>query len=129
MRLESPCQPSTIGVTSMLTMSPSLSVLSLGNAVADDMVDRDAAALGIAAIAERRREAAGVERHLVDDIVELLRRDAGHDVRRERVEDLGGEPAGAAHAFEALGTVKLDDPVLGFDAVVGGDGDVLSHGR
>ena len=30
MRLVSPCQPSRIGVTSMLTMSPSLSALSPG---------------------------------------------------------------------------------------------------
>ena len=93
------------------------------------MVDRDAATLGIAAIAERRRQPAGIACHLVDDIVQFLGGDAGHHVRRERVEDFGGEAAGLAHAREALGTVKLDNPVLGFGAIVGGDGDVLSHGR
>ena len=65
---------------------------------------------------------------LVDDVVERLRRDAGHDVGHERIEDFGGEPAGAAHAFEAFGSVQLDDAVAGFDAVVGGNGDILSHG-
>ncbi len=49
-------------------------------------------------------------------------------MRREGVEDLGGEPAGAAHALERFRPVQLDDSVAGFDAVVGGDGDVLSHG-
>ena len=49
-------------------------------------------------------------------------------MRRQRIEDLGGEAPGAAHALEALGAVQLDDAVLRFDAVVGSDGDVLSHG-
>ena len=42
MRLESPCQPSRMTVTSMLRMSPSSSRRSPGNAVADDVVDRGA---------------------------------------------------------------------------------------
>ena len=113
----------------MLTMSPSLSAVVARDAVAHDMVDRDAAALGIAAVAERRGHAAAVERHPVDDVVELLGGDAGNDVRHERVEDLGGEPAGAAHALERFGAVELDHAVARFDAVVGGDSDVLSHGR
>ena len=64
----------------------------------------------------------------MDDVVELLGRHAGDDVGHERVEDLGGEAAGAAHAFKPFGAVQLDDAVLGFDAIVGSDGDVLSHG-
>src|SRR5947199_9631491 len=48
-------------------------------------------------------------------------------MRRESVEALGGEPARAAHALEALRSVKLDDSVLRLDAVVRGDADVLSH--
>ncbi len=96
--------------------------------MADDVVDRDAAALGVAAVAERRWNAAAVDRHAIDDIVELLRRDAGDDVRRKRVEDFGGEPAGAAHALEPFRAVQLDDAVAGFDPIIGSDGDVLSHG-
>ena len=69
--------------------------------------------LRVAAIAERRRDRAGVEGHLVDDVVELLSRDAGDDVGHERVEDLRGEAAGAAHALEPFGAVQLDDAVLG----------------
>ena len=64
----------------------------------------------------------------MDDVVERLRGDAGDDVRHQRVEDLGGEPAGAAHALEPVGAVELDHAVAGFDPIVGGDGDVLSHG-
>ena len=97
------------------------------DAVAHDMVDRDAAALGISAVAERRGQSAGVGRHLVDELVELLGRDARHHMRSERVEDLGGKPTGAAHPFEPLGSVELDDSVLRFGAVVGRNGDVLSH--
>ena len=63
----------------------------------------------------------------MDDVVEFLRRNAGDHVRSQRVEDLGREPAGAAHAFEAFWAVELDGAVLGFDAIVGGDGDILSH--
>ena len=64
----------------------------------------------------------------MDDIVEVLGRDAGDDVGNQRVKDLGGEAAGAAHARESLGAVQLDHAVLRFHPVVGGDGDVLSHG-
>jgi hypothetical protein len=63
----------------------------------------------------------------MDDVVELLRRDAGHHVRNERVEDARGEMAGAAHAFEPFRSVQLDDSILGLGTVVRSDGDVLSH--
>ena len=46
---------------------------------------------------------------------------------RERVEDLGGDVARSAHPREAIGPVQLDDSALRFDAVVGSNGDVLSH--
>ncbi len=68
-----------------------------------------------------------VSRHLVDDVVELPVVTPGTTCGRERVEDLGRKPAGAAHAFERFRAVELDDAVPRFDAVVGGDGDVLSH--
>ena len=61
-------------------------------------------------------------------VVEFLRRDAGNDVRDQRIKDLRGQPAGLPHAFEPVRTVQLDDAVLGFHPVLGSDGDVLSHG-
>ena len=64
----------------------------------------------------------------MDDVVELAGGDAGNHVRHQCVEDLGGEPAGAAHALEALGAVELDDAGAGFDPVFGGDGDIFGHG-
>ncbi len=97
------------------------------DAVAHDVIDRDTAAHGVTAVAEGRGDRARSDRHAVYDIVELLGRDARNDVRHERIEDLGGEPPGAAHAGEAFGAMELDDAVLGFDAVVVGDGDIFSH--
>ena len=74
-----------------------------GNAVADDMVDRGAAALRIAAIAQGRGDARRASRHLgEDDVVDLLGGDAGDDMGNERVEDLGGAAPGGAHAGKAL---------------------------
>ena len=93
----------------------------------DDVVDRDAAALCVTAISQSRRDAARIERHLMDDIIQLLSRNAGHDVRNEGVKNLRREPSGAAHTFESLGPVQLDYAIARFDAVIGGDSDVLSH--
>src|SRR3954467_2120314 len=77
------------------------------DAVADDVVDRDAAALGVAAIAEGRGDRARFDRHPVDDVVEVLGRHAGDDMRYQRVEDIGSETPGIAHAGKAFGAVKL----------------------
>ena len=63
----------------------------------------------------------------MDDVVEFLRGHARADVRHQRVEDFGGEAAGAAHALEPFGPVELDHAVARFDPVVVGNGDVLSH--
>ena len=97
------------------------------NAVAHDMVDRRAAAFGEAAIAERRGNSAGVERHTLDNFVEFTGGDAGHDVGHERVEDRGGEAAGGAHPGEPLRPVELDDARARFGAVVGSDADIFGH--
>jgi hypothetical protein len=45
----------------------------------------------------------------------------------QRVEDIGREATGAAHALETLRSVELDEASARFDAVVRGDGNVLSH--
>ncbi len=86
----------------MLTISPSFRTLSLGNPVADDVVDRGAATLRVAAIAQGGGHAAGFKRHPLDDCVNLSGRNAGNHLGHQRVEDRGCEVAGAAHALEAL---------------------------
>ncbi len=78
-------------MTSMLTMSPFCSRLSDGNAVADHMVDRGADRLGKAAIVERGGDRLMIENVVVTELVELIRRDARLDVRRDEVEGLGGQ--------------------------------------
>ena len=62
----------------------------------------------------------------MDDVVQLLGGDAGDDVRDERVEDLGGEPAGArACRQSASGPCSLIAPWRPIDAGVAVDGDVF----
>ena len=77
MRLESPCQPSRIGVTSILTMSPSSQLPVAGDAVADDMVDRGADRFREAAVVQRRRDARRGRGEMVAQLVELAGGDAG----------------------------------------------------
>ena len=98
------------------------------DAVADDMIDRDAAAMGVAAIAERRGHTAAGDRHVADDVVELVGAHAGDDVGHQRVEDLGGEAAGLAHALKACGSMELDRAVARLRHVFG-DGHIFGHGR
>ena len=48
-------------------------------------------------------------------------------MRHQRVEDLGGEAAGAAHALEALGPVELDHMAARLGPVFGADVDIFGH--
>src|SRR3546814_550855 len=59
-----------------------------GDAVADDMVYRDARAVGIAAIAQGRGHGAGVAHHPVNDRVQLPGGDAGDDRSDEHTSEL-----------------------------------------
>ena len=102
-------------------MSPSLSVFSDGMPWQTTWLIEMQLLCVVAAIAERRRDRAAVERHLAHHVVERGGGDAGLDQRRQRVEDLGGEPPGAAHALERLGAVELDGPVAQDRFVVGND--------
>ena len=97
------------------------------DAVAHDMVDRSAATLGVAAVAEGCGDSAGLERHALDDRVDLAGGDAGNDLRHQRVEDFGGEAARAAHPCEALGPVELDHMAARLGAIFGADLDVFGH--
>ena len=83
-------------------------LLVAGDAVAHDMVDRGAAAVGEAAIAQRRRDRASGKGLLAHEIVQLAGGHAGHHQRDQRVEDIGGQPAGPAHALEPFRAVQLD---------------------
>ena len=114
MRLESPCQPSTISVTSMLTMSPSLQRLVAGNAVADHVVDRGADGLGKAAIVERGRHRAVLGGESQHRLVQFL---GGHARLHHAAPAC---PAPAAASCPALRmpcevglAVQLDLPVIG----------------
>ena len=81
-----------------------------GNAVADDVVDRDAGGFGIAAIVQGRGDGAAGFGVVVDDAVELAGGDAGSNVRRDHVEGGGGQTARASHALEIVLGVDDDTP-------------------
>jgi hypothetical protein len=71
------------------------------NAVADDMVDRGAERVAIAAITQAGRDTA-IRGHVVEgDFVELGRRDARLHRRDHEIEDLGRQATGLAHPLEA----------------------------
>ena len=64
---------------------------------------------------------------LANDVVELTSGHSRDDMRKERIEDLGGKASGLAHALEAFPTMQLDHAVAGFDPVVGIHGDIFGH--
>src|SRR6185312_7220716 len=89
--------------------------------VADHVVDRRADRLRKTAIAERRGDRAMVLDELVTEPVELGGGHARLDMGRDEIERFGRQPAGAAHAFESFGAVKLDRALVAppiVDAVV-----------
>jgi hypothetical protein len=90
---------------------PVLQRLVRRDPVAHDMVDRDAAGVGVAAIAKRRGHGAAVQHHLAHCAIKLCGADAGDDERGQGIEDLGRQPASLAHALEPFGPVQLDRSV------------------
>jgi hypothetical protein len=105
-----------------------LQLLVAGNSVADHVVDRNAARMGVAAVAEGGRHGAPVERHLPHHVVEFAGGHARLHQRRKCIEDLGGKAACLAHALEAFRPVQLDRAVAD-DGLVAGNGLVLGHAR
>ena len=73
----------------------------VGNAVADDVVDRGADRVPVALVEQRRRDGVVVARELVGQPVERRGGDAGLHCVDQQVERLGGQPSGLAHAGEA----------------------------
>src|SRR5881394_199418 len=68
------------------------------DAVADDVVHGRADRLREAAVVERRRDRAEVVHDVVvADLVEVIRRHSGFDVRADHIEHVGREAAGDAH--------------------------------
>ena len=81
----------------------------------------------VPAVAERRRNGAGIFAHAADEIVEFGGGNARHYMRHKRVKDFGSEAASLAHAFEPCRAVKLDRAGPRLDPVVLGNTDILSH--
>jgi hypothetical protein len=97
--------------------------LLVRDAVADDVVDGGAARFPVAAVVQRGGQGAVVHAEGEYEVVDDLCRNAGfHDIV-ERVQALGREPAGLAHAGETL------RPVIGDGVpVAGGAGQNFLHG-
>ncbi len=79
------------------------------NTVTDDVIDRCATAVRVAPIIERRGRCACIKRHLPNDIIDGLGRDARHDMGRERVKYLCGKQTRLAHPRKAFGAVEFDN--------------------
>ena len=103
--------------------------LVVRNAMAHHLIDRGAAAVREPAIAERGRHAAKRDHVCAHDIVQLARGDAGHDMRDQRIEHLGGGTASAAHAGKAFLPVKFDGAVTRSGGFLRSDGNILVHMR
>ena len=72
------------------------------NAVANDMVDRNTAAMRIAAIAQSGGNGSAAHRHLANNVIEFFCAYARHDMRHQCIKDFGGKASGLAHTVKAL---------------------------
>ena len=72
-------------------MSPSCSAPRVGDAVADDLVDRGAQALGVAVVVERARVGAALDVELVAVRVDLVGGDPGPHELAGEAQDLGAD--------------------------------------
>ena len=97
------------------------------DAVADDVVDRNAAAMRVTAVAQSRRNPAPAQCHFAHDIVEFLGSYARHNMRHQRIEYLGGQPSGLAHALKTFGPMQFDNPVAGYACLCRRDCYILIH--
>ena len=86
--------------------------------MAHHVVDRNAARMRIAAVAQRGRDRPAVECHLSHQVVDGGGGNAGADVRSHLVEDFGGQAPGLAHALEPAGAVELDGAIAQQDVAI-----------
>ena len=77
-----------------------------GDAVADDVIDRGAERMAVAAIAEARGQGAVIERVFEGKSVERRRGHARLHFGNQKVQHLRRQPAGPAHALEILRPVR-----------------------
>ena len=82
--------------------------LVIGNAVADDVVDRGADRLGIAAIIKRCRHCAVVAGKLHNQAVQRIRGDSWPHQGRDQIKGFSREPSRPAHALKVFGLVQFD---------------------
>ena len=97
------------------------------NAVANHMVDRSAAAMRIAAIAQRCGHRACVQHHAARKVIDLARGHARLYEFGQLVEDFSGKASCLAHTLKPIGPVQLDRPVA-VNGLISIDDLVLVHG-
>ena len=83
------------------------------DAVADDVVDRGADGLRVAAIVQRRRHRAVLGHEIVAELVQRAGRDARHDMRRDHVQGFRRQAPGGAHPGKILWRVDRDASRVG----------------
>jgi hypothetical protein len=94
--------------------------------MANDMIDRNAAGMGIAAIADIRRNRPGRDDRVMGNGVDRVGTDAGlHDVGK-RIEHRSGDLPRLVHGGEVLGAVELDRAGTAIGAF-GRRGNIVSH--
>ena len=108
--------------------------LFTGDAVANDMVHRDTAAVRIAAIAQGCRHSACIKHHFAHMIVKRGGRHAGLNQRRQAVENVSRQPSCSAHPLIAIFAMQFDgavaiDGVLALDHLIFGHATQYRAGR
>ncbi len=81
--------------------------------MADNMIDADAQAVAEATIENGGAVGAGGADEIIGHLVKIERHHIGYDVRRQMVEHLRCQPAGAAHALESRRAVQPDGTLTG----------------
>jgi hypothetical protein len=80
----------------------------IGDAVAHHMIDRGAAGLHVAAVAQRGGYRFIVLGKLENDVIERLGRHAWHHGIHHQVQSLRRQLSGLAHALKGVGPMELD---------------------
>jgi hypothetical protein len=76
--------------------------------VTDDVIDGNAGGARIAAIAERGRNRTVFAGEFISQIVNIIGAYARHDIRRDKIQHLGGQAASSTHGCEIIRSMQLD---------------------